>query len=213
MCANAGADALGFIFAPISKRLVSVQVAREASLAVGPAVSRVGVFLNQGLDEVLRTAEAAKMSAVQLHGPLRGLYVEAVAAYYPVLRVLRPADLLHGQQNKQAGHVDPSEIGHCEIGHCEIGHCESNWADNPAITLMIDAPEAGGGIPLDWEALKPNFPKRAWLAGGLGPANVAEAIRILCPAGVDAVSRLEARAGIKDPQSIKSFIEAVDQAF
>lgn len=59
--AQAGADALGFIFAPVSKRLVSAAVAREAGLSVGPTVARVGVFLDQGLDEVLRTAEAARV--------------------------------------------------------------------------------------------------------------------------------------------------------
>lgn len=179
--AEAGADALGFIFAPVSRRLVTPQVAREAGLSVGPAVARVGVFLNQGLDEVLRLSEAARVSAVQLHGNLPGLYVTRVAAYYPVLRVVRPVEL-----------ADAADM----------------WHGHPGVTLMLDAPEPGGGIPLDWSALRPHFPRGAWLAGGLGPENVAQAMQALAPAGVDAVSRLEAGPGIKDPRAVRDFVQA-----
>ena len=56
LSAEAGADALGFIFAPVSRRLVSPGVARQAGLSVGPGPARVGVFMNQALDEVLRDA-------------------------------------------------------------------------------------------------------------------------------------------------------------
>ncbi|MPY67081.1 phosphoribosylanthranilate isomerase [Deinococcus sp. SDU3-2] len=182
LAAEAGADALGFIFAPVSKRLVTPEVAREAGLNVGPVVARVGVFLGQGLDEVLRTAEAARVSAVQLHGPLAPLYLKAVAAYYPVLRVLRPADL--GRE------ATAEELG------------------LPGVTPMLDAPQPGGGQPLDWAALRGLFPAGGWLAGGLGPENVAEAVRILKPAGVDAVTRLEAAGGIKDAERVRAFIQA-----
>ena len=180
--AQAGADALGFIFAPISKRLVSAAVAREAGLSVGPAVARVGVFLDQNLDEVLRLSEAARVSAVQLHGPLSESFVRAVADFYPVLRVLRPADLAAG------GPL---------------------WQDVPGVTLMLDAPQPGGGVPLDWDSLQDTFPPGTWLAGGLGPWNVAGAIRVLQPAGVDAVSHLEARPGVKDPAKVADFIATV----
>ncbi|THF85234.1 phosphoribosylanthranilate isomerase [Deinococcus sp. KSM4-11] len=185
LAAEAGADALGFIFAPVSKRLVTPLVAREAGLSVGPAVARVGVFMNQGLDDVLRTAEAARVSAVQMHGPLSRLYVEGVATYYPVLRVVRPADL--------AAEADV-------------------WTGVPGVTLMLDAPEPGGGVPLDWAALRPHFPPGTWLAGGLGPANVGAAIRELRPAVVDAVSRLERSPGVKDEAAVRAFVQAVRTA-
>lgn len=180
--AEAGADALGFIFAPVSKRLVTPQVAREAGLSVGPTVARVGVFLDQGLGEVLRLCEAARVSAAQLHGALPPGFVQTVAAYYPVLRAVRPADLA-----QEAG----------------------RWHAHPAVTLLLDAPEPGGGVPLDWAALRPLFPPGAWLAGGLGPHNVREAASQLAPAGVDAVSRLEASPGVKNPQAVKAFVDAV----
>lgn len=185
LSAEAGADALGFIFAPVSRRLVTAQVAREAGLSVGPAVARVGVFLNQGLDEVLRLSEAARVSAVQIHGPVSSLYLEHLAAYYPVLRVLRPADLAAAQDV---------------------------WRGPGRVTLMLDAPEPGGGQPLDWAGLRPEFPAGAWLAGGLGPQNVTQAIQVLHPAGVDAVSRLEVQPGVKDPEAVRAFVRAAKQA-
>ncbi|WP_425146018.1 phosphoribosylanthranilate isomerase [Deinococcus sp.] len=181
MSAEAGADAVGLIFAPVSKRLVSVAIARTISLALGPAVGRVGVFLDQPLSEVLQTAQRARLSAVQIHGPLSSLYLETLARYYPVLRVLRPADL-------------------------------PDWTARLGQTPMLDAPLPGSGQPLDWSAVAPSFPAGAWLAGGLGPENVVEALRTLRPGGVDAVSRLELRPGLKDPQRVRAFIRAARAA-
>ncbi len=184
LAAEAGADAVGLIFAPVSQRLVPAALAREISLALGPAVGRVGVFMNQPLGEVLRLAEAARVSAVQLHGPVSSLELSEICGYYPVLRVLRPQDLAQAGQREWPG----------------------------AVTLMLDAPHPGSGQPLDWAALAPEVPGGTWLAGGLGPLNVAQAMRALRPAGVDAVSALEQRPGVKDPALVRGFVAAVRQA-
>ncbi len=93
LAAEAGADAIGLIFAPISKRLISADVARQASLAVGPAVGRVGVFMDQPVEDVLRLADAARVSAVQLHGFYTDLDLTRIVEYYPVLRALRPQEV------------------------------------------------------------------------------------------------------------------------
>lgn len=187
LAAEAGADAIGLIFAPISKRLISADVARQASLAVGPAVGRVGVFMDQPVEDVLRLADAARVSAVQLHGFYTDLDLTRIVEYYPVLRALRPQEV-------------------------------EGWRAQarPDLTLLLDAPQPGSGQPLDWAALAPAlgqiFAAGAWLAGGLGPHNVAEAMRVLRPAGVDAVSALEARPGLKDPALVRAFVAAVRQA-
>ncbi|WP_420595231.1 phosphoribosylanthranilate isomerase [Deinococcus sp.] len=182
LAAEAGADAIGLIFAKVSKRLVSAAVAREASLAVGPGVGRVGVFMDQPLDEVLRLAEAARVSAVQLHGPLSAAELATAAQFYPVLRVVRPEDM--GRR--------------------------LDWPPN--VTLMLDAPQPGGGQALDWNALAGTFPASGWLAGGLGPDNVALAMRTLHPAAVDAVSALETSPGVKDASRVHAFVRAVREA-
>ena len=187
LSAEAGADAIGLIFAPGSKRLVGVELAREISLSLGPAVGRVGVFMDQPLDEVLRTAERARLSATQIHGEVSSLYLETLACYHPVLRVLRPADL-GGAGGTPEGFAPPNH------------------------TLMLDAPNPGSGQPLDWDSLKASFPAGAWLAGGLGPDNVARAIRALRPGGVDAVSQLESAPGIKDVQKVRDFVKAARTA-
>lgn len=183
LAADAGADAIGLIFAAVSRRRVTPEQARVISLGVGPALGRVGVFLDQGLDEVLRTAEQARLSGVQIHGEVSSLYLAALACYHPVLHVLSPAQLGRRDGPPPAG-----------------------------VTLMLDAPEPGSGQPLDWAAARPHFPAGSWLAGGLGPENVAEAIRVLNPAGVDAVSRLEVRAGVKDPVKVRAFVDAAWRA-
>ncbi len=187
LSAEAGADAIGLIFAPGSKRLVGVELAREISLSVGPAVGRVGVFLDQPLDGVLRTAERARLSAVQIHGEVSSLYLDTLACYHPVLRVLRQEEL-SGAGGTPEGPVFPNQ------------------------TLMLDAPNPGSGQPLDWDSLRSSFPAGAWLAGGLGPGNVARAIRALRPGGVDAVSQLESAPGIKDVQKVRDFVKAARTA-
>lgn len=184
MCAEAGADALGFIFAPGSKRRVTPETAREAGLSAGVSVARVGVFMNQPLWEVLRQADAARVSALQIHGDAPGLYLETLSAYYPVLRVLHPQDMRR----------------------------QEAWQSTLNVTPMLDAPTPGGGQPLDWAQLAPAFPPQGWLAGGLEPENVAEAIRLLHPAGVDAVTKLEASVGVKNPQAVLAFVDAAKRA-
>ncbi|AZI43084.1 phosphoribosylanthranilate isomerase [Deinococcus psychrotolerans] len=182
--AEAGADAIGLIFAPVSKRRIDAAAARQISLAVGPSVGRVGVFLDQSPEDVLRLADAARLSAVQIHDRYSEAEWAELASFHPVVRVVGPADL---------GQMDVPAPG-------------------SSITLMLDAPQPGSGQPLDWPALTPAFPVGAWLAGGLGPSNVAQAISALRPAGVDAVSALEVRPGHKDPALVRAFVEAVRRA-
>lgn len=192
LSAEAGADAIGLIFALGSRRLVGVELAREISLALGPAVGRVGVFMDQPLDEVLRTAERARLSATQIHGEVSSLYLDTLACYHPVLRVLRPADL---------GGAGGTPEGDAPRYQTALNQ-----------TLMLDAPNPGSGQPLDWDSLRSSFPAGAWLAGGLGPDNVAWAIRALRPGGVDAVSQLESAPGIKDAQKVRDFVKAARTA-
>lgn len=182
--AEAGADAIGLIFAPLSKRLVAPDVARRISLAVGPGVGRVGVFLGQSVSEILHLAEAARVSAVQVHSEFSGTELAELAGWYPVVRVVTPQTLTQQPEASLPPHV----------------------------TLMLDAPQPGSGQPLDWAGLAPHFPAGSWLAGGLGPHNVAGAMGALHPAGVDAVSALEHSPGLKDPARVRAFVAAVRRA-
>lgn len=172
---EAGADAVGLIFAPISKRRVDAQTARAISLALDPSFARIGVFLDASLDEVLRTAHEARLSAVQVHGSMSDAYLDALLNFWPVLRALKP------------GSEVPSA--------------------RPGLSLLFDAATPGGGVPFDWRGV--TLPEHAWLAGGLSPENVREAVTTLRPFGVDAVSSLESRPGHKDPERVRAFVGQV----
>ncbi|MBB6098871.1 phosphoribosylanthranilate isomerase [Deinobacterium chartae] len=186
LAAELGVDAIGLIFAP-SRRRISACQARRVGAAAGFGVLRVGVFVDAPLDELLRTADRAGLDAVQLHGTENEAYQQAVAAHYPLLRALRVED------ERALASLGPSRY-----------------------TVLLDGLRPGSGEGLNWPSLRAHPPAfRFWLAGGLGPENVGEAIRILSSAGligVDAVSRLEAAPGVKDPQRMRDFMREVKVA-
>jgi len=180
----AGADALGLNFAPDSPRRVELEAAREISrLSAGRAV-RVGVFCDAPRDEVERIASAVPLDVVQLHGIEPPEYAAALG--FPVLKVLR------GE-----------------------GGAEREAERYPGLELLLDHP-SGGGSGRSWDfALARSLVgrgRRVWIAGGLGPENVGEAIRAASPYGVDASSSLESSPGRKDRARVAAFVAAVRAA-
>jgi phosphoribosylanthranilate isomerase len=178
---EAGADAVGFVFAPGSPRLVDAALAR--SLVAGASgVLTVGVFRNQPVDEVIRIAEAAGVDAVQLHGHESAAdHVAVRAAGWPTIRAMAA----------RAYTVEVDAVAH------------------PSDYLLLDAPEPGAGELFDGAHLAARPPSRQWvLAGGLRPGNVAERIRDLRPWGVDVSSGVETAPGRKSPELIARFVAA-----
>jgi len=180
----AGADALGMIFAPESPRRVELEAAREIGrLAAGRAV-RVGVFLDAPREEVERIAAAVPLDVVQLHGAEPPEYAASLG--FPVLKVLRG---------------DAS--------------AEREAARYLGLELLLDHP-SGGGSGRGWDfSLARGLVgrgRRVWISGGLGPENVAEAIRAASPHGVDASSSLESAPGRKDRARVEAFVAAVRAA-
>ena len=87
--------------------------------------------------------------------------------------------------------------------------------DDNVEAILIDGPTPGEGVPFQWSDLTPhldNIAKPVFLAGGLNPANVGDAIRILAPYAVDVSSGVERERGVKDPELIAAFCEAVRRA-
>lgn len=177
----AGADAIGLIFAAGSTRELTPETGQEISRAAGPFLTRVGVFRNQSLEQVLELARWLRLDAVQLHGAEDHAYVAAVAAEFRVIRALafRPglsiADL-------------------------------SSW---PADHVLLDAPAPGSGTAFDWTAAADlaEFP-RLIIAGGLTPHNVAEAIHLFQPAAVDVASGVESEPGRKSSDLVRRFVRS-----
>ena len=178
----AGADAVGLILVAESPRAITVD--RAAELAAG--VTTQAVLLTKDLlpEDLIAAALAVGVDAVQPYG----LHVSEAAdmAAEVGLFVLRPIDL----------DFDMSAIPEAHVP----------LFDNRSPTAL-----GGTGEPFDHSRL-PVTDRRFVLAGGLGPDNVAEAIRSTHPWGVDATSRLEARPGIKDHDLVARFVREAKQA-
>lgn len=199
LAAEAGADALGFIFAP-SPRRVSVPQAAGIIPQLPAALEKIGIFVDASIDEIATTVRTAGLTGVQLHS---GIAADATAqlraAFGPALRILH------------AIHFGPEAPRHAAALDA-----------NPDIdALLIDSrtPTAvgGTGIAYDWQrAAATLFPASVGhprvAAGGLNPANVAEAIATLRPWGVDTVSGVEAAPGRKDPEKLRAFLAAARAA-
>ncbi|QWK23144.1 phosphoribosylanthranilate isomerase [Thermus antranikianii] len=171
-----GAFAVGFVFAPGSRRRVDLEVARTISEALGPFVVRVGVFQNQGPEEVLRLAEQARLQVVQLHGQEPPEWAEAIGKHFPVIKAF-----------PLTGPADPG------------------WAQYPAGALLLDskAPGSGQTYPRDWAKPLLQTGKRIILAGGITPENLEEVLA-LRPYAIDLASGVERAPGIKDETKLKA---------
>ncbi len=88
MCEEAGADAIAFNFVPSSKRYILPVNAARISSQVSGLVSRIGVFRNVSLEEILHTARLVQLSAVQLHGHETDDFVASLEAHFPVIRAV-----------------------------------------------------------------------------------------------------------------------------
>lgn len=185
---ESGANAVGFVFAPRSPRIIDPQSAAVLAAPVPQHIETVGVFRNQPLDTVIQVATAAKVSTVQLHGD----------ESHEDIMVLRSA----GFRTLRAFTVDAYEA----LGAEERGRWESE-------RILIDAVEPGAGVTFDASNVLAAPPAGMWLlAGGLNPGNVAGLVRTLNPSGVDVSSGVESSRGVKDCGLIADFIEAARSA-
>ncbi len=194
LAVDAGADALGFVFASSPRRVTSDQVA--AITAQLPAsIEKIGVFVDTPIEEIVSTVRHCSLTGVQIHSVL--------AADAPAhLR----AELGRGLRILRVVHFGPGAMQ----------YAEAYLADPNVDGLLVDSRTAtavgGSGIAFDWaqaaETLfqNPNGQKPLIAAGGLSPDNVAEAIATLRPWGVDVVSGVEAAPGRKDPAKVRAFI-------
>jgi phosphoribosylanthranilate isomerase len=187
---GAGAAYLGVVFAGGPRR-VSLQVAARISVAAG-ATPVIGVYGQQSVDDILHTSDAAGLRGAQLHGP----YPRSVAAR------LRASGLLVWRVVRIAVPDDLDTL-------------EEAVRDADAVLVEPRVPHAlgGAGVALDLavahEARARLAGQTMVLAGGLTPASVGEALALVRPEVVDVSSGVESLPGIKDPDKIARFMEAV----
>ncbi len=179
LSAGLGADAVGLNFCPSSVRKITVAKAKDIVRRMPPEVLTVGIFQNERRERVVQIARDVGLRAVQLHGDESEEDTRWVADQVPnVIRVFAAAD----PERERIAQYGP-------------------------VQLMIDSPQPGSGKPFDWNVLLADRPSAQFLlAGGLNPDNLAEAIALLNPWGVDVATGVERSPGEKDPVKLRRFI-------
>jgi phosphoribosylanthranilate isomerase len=181
-----GADAVGFNFWPRSKRYLAPGDARPIVLRLPAHVRAFGVFVDPTREEVLRAVELAGVGVAQLHGDEPPALCASLPV--PVVKAIPVTD----------------------------SHSLAPIVSYEVEAFLLDAPSAGrggSGARFEWTlATEAAQVVRVWLAGGLTPENVAEAVRVARPYGVDVASGVETAPGVKDPGRMERFIAAARAA-
>jgi phosphoribosylanthranilate isomerase len=182
---EAGADAIGFIFYDKSPRYVSLKTAAEISKKLPPFIMRVGVFVKAEADFVLRAIAEAGLTMLQFHGD-------------------EPPDFCtqFGLMSMKAFRIRDEK---------SLEKIPNYQTDAYLLDAFSSTTLGGTGEKFNWDlaVAAQKFSKPIFLAGGLTPENVAEAVKKVRPFGVDVSSGVEISPGKKDPAKVKTFIEAV----
>ena len=179
-----GADAVGFVFAP-SSRQIAPQKAADIVKRLPAEIITVGVFRDETRQRVVDTAHRARLRAVQLHGRETSADSHWIRQRVPLVIMAFPA------------------------GDPRLDDADDYAAD----AFLVDSATPGSGEVFDW-SLAEGAPqnRRIVLAGGLTPENVADAVRVVRPWGVDVSTGVEAAPGRKDARKMRAFIEAARAA-
>ena len=239
--AEAGADALGFVFYKKSRRAVDAATARAIVDKVPDTLARIGVFVNERVENVVEIVHHVGLTAVQLHGEedvdySRRLY-RALANGAPRPMIFRslaarvfdvPDDQSVGWDPVQAGILELDENYHGQrVRKLHVAEDGDLFLEThgfrPGVIggILLDsstpAQRGGTGRTFDWERVRPwvgvmNSISKLVVAGGLTPNNVSKAMAMLHPWGVDVVSGVEAAPGKKDREKVRAFVHAVRRA-
>jgi len=183
--ANAGSDALGFVFYPKSSRLVTADKTAEICAALPPFVTTVGLFLNAQASEVDDVLNTVSLDLLQFHGHETPEFCRSFGK--PYIKALGTDGLADFTTHADQYH--------------------------DALAILIDSHvlgKAGGtGQTFDWKLLPKNYSKPIILAGGLNPDNITEAIRETSVYAVDLSSGVESSPGIKSKAKIDALMREV----
>lgn len=186
--AEAGANAVGFMFYEPSPRYVSIEAAERIASQLPPWVMRVGVFVNADTKYVVTAMTRCILQMLQFHGDEPPEFCRQFGAMSMKAFRIKDADSLH---LLPCYHTDAYLLDSYVAGkHGGTGE-KFNW------DLALQAKELGRPI---------------FLAGGLTPDNVADAVRTVRPFGIDVSSGVESAPGRKDHVKIRDFIQAARSA-
>jgi len=202
LAVNAGADAVGFVFAASPRRVIPQQV-REIVEQLPDAIEKVGVFVNETAERIRTIMKGTGLTAVQLSGE----------EPEPLLAEINAMHTAKGHKPKLYRVIHLPEKFEAGL------HVGFSWPDGDARpdALLLDcgkgAKRGGTGQKFDWQATVPLVEAMQCVlpvivAGGLRPDNVDEAIRLLAPYGVDVASGVESSPGKKDCTKVRAFVAA-----
>lgn len=211
LAAGLGASALGFVFWPDSPRHIAPQSAKAIAEKVPAGVLKVGVFVNQPEEEVARTMCEVGLDVAQLHGHESPEYCRDLMVSLAAVARRSPARNGETGEGAKADTTDKKifkAIGMRENGSFSIA------AFDPGIVLLVDAHDpskfGGTGKTVNWDSAREiAAARRTILAGGLNAANIKLAVRSVRPYGVDVSSGVESAPGVKDPNRMRAFFEAL----
>ena len=189
--ASLGATALGFICVPTSPRYVTTAQIQAAVTPLPNTIDKIGVFANSSIHEISQIVIDSGLTGVQLHGDESPEFCAQVRKFLPQVEVIKALRIRNSE-------------------HLELAATYSQWVD----TLLLDAyhPQqlGGTGKTLDWQMLQQFNPSYPWfLAGGLTPDNVLDALNQLQPSGIDLSSGVEHTPGNKDLDKVASLFAKI----
>ena len=191
---KAGADALGFIFAP-SPRRITPETAQDIIRKLPSTIERIGVFLNETVEQIQKTAIEVDLTGIQLHGneTVSEVFSELPEDRRNSLRIIKSIKVRDGFEKD----------------------LDAEMAAGGTVYAWLFDPGAGSGKTFDWRTARVQLGERSGrfiLAGGLNPQNVKEAVKTFGPWGVDVVSGVEKEPGRKDHDKLQAFVAAVRKA-
>ena len=186
LAVDLGADYLGFIFVPSSKRVITVEKAAGIIVKLADFKNIVGVFCNQSKKEVEAIAEKLQLKTLQFHGEETALYCDSfMRKGFEVIKTFHVKDAM------------------------SLKRLEEYNVSAFLFDTFAGSEKGGTGVPFDWSVIedKPYVHDKLFLAGGLNALNVAQAIEKIRPFAVDVASGVESAPGVKDPELLRTFIE------
>lgn len=185
VCANAGADILGFIFYEKGKRYISPEKAAEIITKLSGKTAATGVFVNLDADKINKTVSITGIDTVQLHGDESPELIDRIAA------------------NK----VKAFRVGE-RFDFNKVREYESAI---PLFDSFSEREYGGTGRKFNWDIIPQEFTGKYILSGGISIENIEKAVNLLHPFAVDLSSSLELFPGKKDPKKVSDFFELLDR--
>lgn len=192
-------DAIGLNFFATSPRCVDVDTASHIAASLPESVEAVGLFVNHSLDEVVEITDRCGIPTAQLHGDESPAFLAELQSRRPELKLLRAFRVGDDGCGEVAAH-----LAECRALEIRLAGC--------LIDARVEGTYGGTGHTAPWDLLADQYDSARWprliVAGGLSPNNVAEAIRITSPFGVDVASGVESEKAVKDLELVQRFIAA-----